>query len=786
MLKYNLLTSFRSIHRNLSFSLINISGLSLGLTLVILLLAWLQFEFSFDKFHKNADRIFRVVVEFVEGKTTDNFAGTPAPLGEALKNNIPEVVNYVRFGSIGRTLVNYENVQFWENIDLADSSIFEIFSFKLISGNPETALNEPHSVILSVTKARKYFGNKNPMGQKLLIGENKTPYTVTGIMKDIPANSQLQFDFLSSFSELKSNLAWGQWNYFTYILARNDASFRTITENLPGFAKKYSDKGDFRLHIQPLRRIHLHSDLRGDLATNRNIRTIYLVSSILVLVLIVACINYMNLATSRYTKRGKEVCLRKIAGATNSDLIGQFLAESFAITVSAFIIALLLSYLFMPVFISLTHVPLTMGSLFSFNSFIKFILLIILISFIAGSYPAFLLSSVNPVSTLHEDIKLARLIPVKSLRRGLVIFQFFISIVLIACTLVIRFQMALVNNKDLGLNPEQVILVPIYQAGVQPRYELYKKEILSSPFILNASAVAYYPGTQGYYQNAWWEGLQDNDISHMMSWIPVDKDFINTLKIEIIKGESFPEYQSGKGSINYILNESAAKMIGWKEPVGRQFEIVGIGRGKVIGIVKDFNFKALYSEIEPVALAYYPAAFDNLMIKISAENTTAGIEFIRGKWKNLFAQAPFEFSSLTDDIRKMYEKESVTLRIITYISIMALFISCIGLFGLVLFTIDNRIKEIGLRKVAGSTARKIVVMLNLEFIRWIIVSFIIACPLIIYFMQRWLENFAYRIGLHWWILAFAGIITVIISLLTVSWHTWHTAAKNPVECLRHE
>ena len=784
MLKYNLVTSFRSIKRNLSFSLINISGLSIGLTLVLILLAWLQFEFSFDRFHENADRIFRVVVEFERDKSSDNFACTPAPLGEALKRDIPEVIEYVRFGSWGRVLVNYENEQFWEDIGLADPSIFKIFSFKLLTGNPETALNNPGSIILSETKARKYFGSRNPIGQILLLDDNKSPYIITGVMKDVPANSQLQFDFLLSFSEFKSNQGWGMWNYPTYILAENYDSFRSISEKLPEFVKKIPVEDNFQLHLQPLLQIHLHSRLRADLPTNTNIKTVYIISSILLLVLLVACINYMNLATARYSKRGKEAGLRKVAGATNSNLIGQFLWESFAITFSAFIISLFLCYLLMPVFISLTGVPLKLGSLLTLNSIVKFIILLLLISVIAGSYPAFMLSSVNPVSTIRDDFKLAGVISVKLFRKGLVIFQFFISIALIASAIAIKSQLTYIKNKNLGLISDQVVVVPIYQAQVKPRYELFKKEILSNPAILNASAVAYFPGTQGFNQNTWWEGLAEGDNSNYMDWISVDKDFINTLKIELLKGEFFPKDISGKGPVYYVLNELALKKIGWDDPIGKRFDI--IGKGEVVGIVKNFNFKSLHNELKPVALTFYPSLFDNLMIKISAENIPNTMDFLKKKWDSLFPQYPFEFTFLNDDFQKMYKKETTTSLIITYISLLALFVSCIGLFGLVLFTIDNRIKEIGIRKVAGSTTGKIIAMLNLEFIKSILVSFIIACPIIIYFMQKWLENFAYRINLSWWIFASAGMITIIISLLTVSWHTWNTATKNPVDCLRHE
>ena len=784
MLRYNLITSFRSIKRNLSFSLINISGLSLGLALVIILLIWLQFEFSFDKFHKNADRIFRVVVEFNSGRTPDNFAGTPAPLGEALKNQIPEVVDYVRFGSLGRTLVRYENQQFWEEIELADPSIFKIFSFDLLAGDPETALTNPGSVILSETKARTYFGNKDPLGQTLLMGDNKTAYIITGVVKDIPANSQRQFDFLCPFTEMKSNLSWGMWNYTTYILAKDEGSMITIREKLPEVAGKIPGEDKFQLHIQPLLSIHLHSGLRGDLPTNTNIKTVYIISSILILVLLVACINYTNLATARYTKRGKEAGLRKVAGATDSNLIGQFLCESFAITFSSFVIALFLCYLLTPVFASLTSVPLKLDSIFNFNSSVKFILLIVLITFIAGSYPAFMLSSVTPVSAIRDDFKLARVISVKVFRKGLVVLQFMISITLIASAFVIRSQLNYIRDKNLGLTPDQVVVVPIYQAQVKPKYELFKEEILSNPSILNASAVAYYPGTSGFHQNTWWEGLTEGDNSHYMDWIPVDQDFISTLKIELSKGEFFPKNIPGKGSIQYVLNELAVKEIGWDDPIGKRFDI--IGKGTVVGVIKDFYFKSLHNELRPVALTCYPEQFDNLLIKISAGNIPGTLDFLKKKWEDLFAQAPFEFTFLNDDFQKMYQKETTTSLIITYISLMALFVSCIGLFGLVLFTIDSRIKEIGLRKVAGSTTGGIIILLNLEFIKWIMVSFLIACPIIIYFMQKWLENFAYRVSLSWWIFAFAGIITIIISLATVSWHTWKTAVKNPVDCLRHE
>jgi putative ABC transport system permease protein len=385
--------------------LINITGLSLGLTLIVVLMIWLQFEFSFDKFNINADRIFRVITEYNSETDHYTFEGTPAQLGDVLKREIPEVSDYVRFGYLGRVLVSYEDKQSWERVDLADPSIFNIFSFKLLSGDPAKALKDPGTLVLSESKANKYFGNKNPLGQTLILGYEKTPYMVTGVMKDVPANSQLQFDFLGSFSEIKGNLTWVSWNYAMYIMAQNKESYRAITEKLPGVLKNIPDAKNHLLHIQPLTNVHLHSNLRYDLPTNTNIKTIYIISSILLLVLILACINYMNMATARYTRKGKEAGLRKVSGATNSNLVGQFLFESITMVTSAFIIALILSYLLMPLFVSMTGIPLNVITIWSISFFVKCILLIMLISVISGFYPAFMLSSVNPVEALRDDFR---------------------------------------------------------------------------------------------------------------------------------------------------------------------------------------------------------------------------------------------------------------------------------------------------------------------------------------------------------------------------------------------
>ena len=784
MLKYYIHTSFRNITRNLSFSLINISGLSIGLALSFLLLIWLQFELSFDKFNLNANRIYRVVTEINKENLNYNFAATPAPLGEVLLKEIPEISDYVRFGSLGRVFVNYNNEQYWENITLADPSVFKLFSFRLLEGDPQSALCNPGSVIISQSKAKRYFGENNPMGKTVFLGESKEPFVVTGILQDLPANSQLQFDFLSSFSEDRSKKTWGMWNYSTYILAKDDRSGKAITEKLPLVIKNIPNGESISLHIQPLTRIHLHSQLKSDLETNTSISTVYIISSILILVLIIACINYMNLSTARFVKRGKETGIRKVTGATGLNLTCQFFGESFALVFVSFIAALILCYLFIPLFVSMTGLQVSFNSIFLPLTFIKIFLLVVLIAGISGSYPAALLSSVKPVSAMRNDIKAVSMISVQKFRKGLVVFQFFISIVLVASAILIKNQLNFIRNKDLGLNSEQVLVVPIYQAQIKPVFMTFKNELLKNPSILEASAVSYFPGKNGYNQNVWWEGLEADNYSHYIDWLSADEDFIKTLDIELLKGEYFNKDIERSDQHFYVINEEAAKMTGWDEPIGKQLDIVG--KGRVIGVVKNFNFKSLHYEIEPAAITFYPALFDHLMVKTSASNIQGVVDYVRKIWDDMFPVYPFEYTFLNDDFQKMYVKEMQTSKILTSIAMLALFVSCIGLFGLVLFTIDSKTKEIGIRKVAGSTTGGMMLKLNIEFVRLLIIAFVIACPVILFLMKKWLQSFAYHIGISWWIFATAGLITIILSLLTVSWHTWDSANQNPVKCLRHD
>jgi putative ABC transport system permease protein len=781
MLKYHFKTAIRNIKSNPVFALINIFGLSLAFSLAIFILVWLQYEFSFDRFNNKADRIFRVTVEFQSGNSSDFFANTQAPLGDYLKKNIPEIVDYVRFGNYGHMLVSNGREQFRENIESTDPSIFRIFSFKFLSGDPDKALSEPMSILLTKTKAKKYFGNIDPIGKTLFIGKNMQPYTVTGILEDIPSNSQLQFDFLVSFKEDPS---WQIWNYTTYILAQNKSSFSAIDKKLRDVVTGMPVEGKIQLHIQPLPKIHLHSRLRADFPNNIDIRVVYILSSILILVLVIASINYVNLSIARYIKKGKETGLRKVNGASNNELAGHFLAESFIISLAGALIAIVISFLTMPYFISLTGIMFENNPLLNFGLLLKFIILAFLAMVITGLYPAYTIASVNPASSIRNDLKIFNIDSTDKLRKGLVIFQFVISITLISCTLIVKFQESYIKNKEIGLSHENIIVIPFSETVIKPNYELFRKEILINPSIISVSATNYTPGALGYCQNVWWEGLPEDNNSNMMSWIPADQDFTKTLGIELLNGESFPDDISINSGPKYILNELAVKEIGWENPVGKQINIMG--KGEVTGVVKNFYFESLHTDLQPVALVYYPGLFDRLMIKISPENARNTITFLRNKWVALFPKIPFEYSFLSDDFRKMYQKDAVTDRLVTITSLIALLISCFGLFGLVMLTIERRIKEIGIRKVSGSTSLEIVSMLNFDYIKSLSLAFIISCPFSYFLMQKWLENFAYRINPGWWMFALAWVIITIISLLTITWHTWKAANKNPVECLRNE
>jgi len=787
MLKSYLKIAFRNLLKYKVYSIINIFGLSVGLACCILIMLFVRDELSYDRFHRNADQIYRVVVEFKYKDRPDHFAHTQAPLAPALLNEFPEVLKAVRFARRSEVLIAYKEKYFWEKgLMLADPSIFEVFSFPLIKGDSKTALSDPNSIVITQRIAQKYLSDVDPIGKILKIGvEWVKGYKVTGILKNIPSNSQLQFDFLISFTNQKGNIGWGAWNYSTYIQLPPNYPPHKLEDRLPDLVGKYigeETRAGSILHLQPLTRIHLHSNLRNDLTTNRDLSHLYIFSGIALLILMLACINFVNLITARSTIREKEVGIRKVVGANRLQLILQFLGEAVLLSFISFLLSLIVVEFLLPVFNKLSGKEMTFHLLRDFWFLASFTGLMFIVGILSGSYPAFVISRFSPISILRKGFGEKISVHPSLLRRILMVTQFAISITFLFSTAVMHQQLEYIRNRNLGYDKEHIVVLPIFYRDVQPKYELLKSEIMQSPLIINTTATSYLPSKLAYYQNIWWEGLSEKN--EYMHWITVDHDFIETLGLRIKAGRNFSSnYPTDQGRA-YILNEAAVEMIGWESPIGKQFEIVE--RGTVIGVIDNFHFQSLHNKIQPLALYIYPDTFRYLLVRIRAEDISRSLQFLRRKWQEFFPAQLFGYSFFDQDFGRMYKAETHLVRVFNYITGLAILIACLGLFGLASFTTVRRTKEIGIRKVFGASVLRIVFLLSKEFIKWVLIANTVAWPIAYYVTNKWLQNFAYRINMGFWSFIFAAVLSLIIALITVSYQAIKAALANPVDSLRYE
>jgi len=787
MLKNYLKIAFRNLLKYKVYSIINIFGLSVGLACCILIMLFIRDELNYDKFHKNADQIYRMVVEFKYRDRPDHFAHTPSPLAPALLNEFPEVLNAVRFSRRSEVLITYKEKYFWEKgLMLADPSIFEVFTFPLVRGDPATALSDPNSIVITQRMAEKYFGDEDPIEKILKIGDEWVKdYRVSGILKNIPSNSQLQFDFLISFANKKGNIGWGQWNYSTYIqLPPNYPSFR-LEDRLPDLVGKYmgeETRAGRILHLQPLTRIHLHSNLREDLPTNRELSHLYIFSGIALLILMLACINFVNLVTAHSTIREKEVGLRKVVGANRSQLILQFLGEAVLLSFFAFLLSFIFVEILLPIFNIISGKEMTFYLIHNFPFIITLIGLMFIVGILSGSYPAFVISRFQPVSILKKGFGEKTSVHPSISRKCLVVAQFAISIMFLFSTALMHQQLRYIRNKNLGYDKEHLVVLPIFYHDVQAKHELLKSEIMQSPLIVNATKTSYLPSQLTNYQNIWWEGLPEKN--EYISWIGVDHDFIQTLGLRIKAGRDFSrEYPTDQRGA-YILNEAAVEMIGWESPVGKQFEIVD--RGEVIGVINNFHFQSLHQKIQPLVLYIYPEIFRYMLVRIRAENISKSLQFLKQKWEKLFPGRLFEFSFFDEDFDRIYKTETRLAKTFNYITGLVILIACLGLFGLASFTTLRRTKEIGIRKVLGASVSAIVILLSKDFLKWVLVANLIAWPLAYFAMNKWLQNFAYRTNIGLSIFLLAAALVFVTALLTIIFQAIKAALANPVDSLRYE
>ncbi|OGG45866.1 MAG: hypothetical protein A3F84_17065 [Candidatus Handelsmanbacteria bacterium RIFCSPLOWO2_12_FULL_64_10] len=785
MLRNYLTVAVRNLLRHKGYSAINIAGLAVGMACCILITLYIRDELSYDRYHEKANRIFRVTEEYKNDATGEKMhaAMTAFKLTPALLNAFPEIVHITRFYR-GTLLARYGRKQFLEGgFALTDATVFKIFSLPLIKGDPETALTRPNTVVITEETARKYFGDEEPVGKVLTSNGEIPDLEITGVMQKIPQNSHFRFDLLASMETLKtlSSKAASDWrrSQFTYLLLPENYPPDALARKLPDFVEKCRNEGATfsKLHLQPLTDIHLYSNLREEMGPNSSIEFIFAISVIAFLILFIACANFMNLSTARSAIRAREIGVRKVVGAHRLQIVTQFLGESIFLSCMALFLAVAMVELSMPLFNILLDKKLSVGLLD--HPFVV-IGVTLFAGIIAGSYPAFFLSALQPVNVLKGISKATS--RSFTCRKVLVVIQFSISIGLIVCTGIMYSQLSYLKNKQLGFNKEDVVVID--WAHRIARIEPFKSELLKNVDILSVSAsknVPPDPSVRSFVVNPEEVGHRDMKI------VMVDYDFMRTLGIELKAGRDFSRDWPTDAEESVILNEEAVKELGWASSVGKRFDIPYFQkRSRVIGVVKNFNFESLYQKISPVAFIITPRWYSKLTVRVRSNNISDTVDFLKKKWQEFVPDHPFSFYFLDDRLDQLYRAEEQRGQMVGTFSTLAIFVACLGLFGLASFTVEQRTKEIGIRKVLGASVSSIVMLLSREFLLLVGVANLIAWPVAYCAMNRWLRDFAYRIELGPGAFVLGGVLALGIALLTVSAQAVKAATANPVDALRYE
>jgi putative ABC transport system permease protein len=808
MLKNNFKIAFRNLWKNKGYSAINIFGLAIGLATGLLITLFVIDELSYDKYNEKADRIYRVDTDInLSGSEFKHYV-TPAPMAGVLMKDYPRIEQTTRLRGGGDMLVQKGNETLVEhNAFSADPSLFSVFTLPMISGDPKTALNQPHTMVIAESIAKKYFNTTDAVGKTLKV-DNTTPYLITGVIKETPAQSHLHFNFIRSNAGEEDSRSdfWLNNNYATYLLVRPGTDQQTLDRYLKEVAKKYAEpqlqnvfhsnfsdlekKGDFFKYSSiPLTQIHLYSPLTNELEPSGNSQYIYVFIVIAVFILLVACVNFMNLSTARSAGRSKEVGVRKVLGSDRYSLMMQFLTESVLTSFIALVIALVVTVLFLPYFNQLAGKEIGLG-LFS-NIFLLPSLLLItaMVGILAGLYPAFFLSAFEPVQVLKG--KLASGFKGSWLRNSLVVFQFATAIILIVCTLIIYNQLSFIRNKDLGYDREQVLVLKnAYSLGSHAK--TFKDEILQIPGVVAATRTNALP-TSGQVedQNAF---SKDASMSASQSvtiaeWF-VDADYISTLGMKMAQGRNFsPQMPTDSGAI--LINEAAARMLGFNHPL--QEKLYDSDRGKkvftmpIIGVVKDFNNGSMRHQTAPLVF-HLSKNGDRFVFRIKSKDIPAVIARIESKYHavELMAGQPFIYSFMDEDFDHLYQSEQRTGKIFITFAFFAILIACLGLFGLITYAAQQRTKEIGIRKVLGATVANVTAMLSRDFLKLVLIAILIATPVAWFAMEKWLQGFAYRTEISWWVFVLSAFVALIIALATVSFQAIKAALANPVKSLRSE
>jgi len=795
MIKNLLLVAIRNFKRDKGYSLLNILGLTIGITFSLFLIFYIKDELGYDRYNKKADRIFRVN-SFIKEKDKDMmyWAITPFPLGPALAKDYPEVEEAVRFVGNGRTMYKNGELRFYEDkVFFADSNVFRVFTFPFIEGDVNTALVAPNSMVLTESVAVKYFGkNKNYVG-KTLLNDKGDIYKITGVIKDVPKNSHILFNVLVSRKSLPVDFAnsWGNFGFYTYVLLKPNTNAATFEKKLlpvydkylaPIFAQ-YSIK--ISLGVQPITAIHLHSTMANEPEELGSISYIYIFAAVALFMLIIACINYMNLTTARSARRAKEIGIRKVTGSTKTQLIAQFLIESTLTALFALLLSIGLIALFLNMFNSISGKHISFSSLLEPGTFLILFAIVIFVGLLGGSYPAFYLSKFNPVSILKGS--LSKSSSNVTLRRVLVVIQFTISMIMLICTWVVYGQLKYLRNKDLGFDKTQVASLTVNANNdVRGKIQALQNELRNNPHVLNISTAQSTPGGQNVSFNLFSVESKNGFVDKGVDCYAVDENYFKTLGMQIKIGRNF----SGPGDTlrSLVVNENMVKYFGWDNPLGKRVKYPGDTSKfylEVVGVVKDFNQKSLYNPIAPLMLFYRPNC-NSLQLKLDAKNIPAAIASAEKSWKTYFPDLPFQYTFLDQDFDSQYAADQKRGKIFTTFSILTILITCLGLLGLIAFTTQQRQKEISIRKIMGAGVGEIIPLITKNFVVLVGISCLVAFPVAYLFMDKWLKIFPYNTGLSIVPFLLSALTVLFITLFTVIFHTVRAAMANPAANLRTE
>lgn len=799
MFRNYLTVLLRNLLGQKGYSAINVLGLAIGLASCILILLYVQDELSYDQHHERKDRIYRIVVSMTAEGRTEEWARTPSAWAPVLKEEYPEIEQFTRWKPPNTSwLIGYNEKRYEEKFFIfADSSVFDIFTIPLVQGNPETALAEPHAVVVSETMAELIFGNENPVGEVVSV-DDTFMFTVTGVMRDMPTNSHFHADFLASFSTLAASGIYNEpttiqnmdRTLYTYLLLKEGYAPEELVDKLPQFPARHLGERletlgmEFRPYLQPLTDIHLHSNLNLEIEPNSDIRYVYIFTSVAVFMLLIACVNFMNLSTARSARRAQEVGIRKVLGAQRVQLAGQFIGESAIFSFIALAAALVLVHLILPEFSRFSGKELEMD--YKSTWLIPALLAITLCTgIVAGGYPAFVLSSFRPVAVLSGALKAG--VSHSHFRYALITFQFVVSIIMIVGTVVILGQLEYISDKKLGFDKEHVVVVRLPDYETVQGFPAFRNKVMQYPEILNLSTSTSVPGRLTATSFIQPEGYIAEDTP-LIPTIWTGFDFVETMDIKIVLGRSFSR-ANASDDYSVLVNETAVRTFGWEEPIGKEFKYThtpDYPPMHVVGVMADFHYHTLHQRIEPLLILFWEGG-DTMVVRLRSQSLSRGLEILQEQWRETYPNhPPMESYFLDQDLDQKYAAEQRLGSVFIAGTVLSILIACLGLLGLASYMAEQRTREIGVRKVLGATISNVILLLSKDFTRLILIAFVLGVPISYYIMHGWLEDFPYRIEMSLGVFIFTGLAAILITWLTVGYHALRAATANPADALRAE